>query len=53
MKERRLRVFDNRVLRGMFGRKEEEVTEEWRRLHNGEVNDLNSPNILMIKFRIR
>jgi hypothetical protein len=35
--ERRLRVFDNRVLRGIFGAKRGEVTGEWRKLHNEEL----------------
>ena len=44
--ERRLRVFDNRVLRRIFGPKRDEVIGEWRTLHNGELNDLySSPNI--------
>jgi hypothetical protein len=38
--EHRLRVFENRVLRRIFGPKRDEVTEEWRRLHNEELNDL-------------
>jgi hypothetical protein len=38
--EHRLRVFENRVLRGIFGPKRDEVTGEWRRLHNEELNDL-------------
>jgi hypothetical protein len=38
--ERRLRVFENRVLRGIFGPKSDEVTGEWRQLHNEELNDL-------------
>ena len=38
--ERRLRVFENRVLRRIFGRRRDEVTEEWRKLHNEELNDL-------------
>jgi len=43
--ERRLRVFENRVLRGIFGPKRDEVTGEWRKLHNEELNDLYcSPN---------
>jgi len=52
--ERRLRVFENRVLRRIFGPKRDEVTGEWRKLHNGELNDLYcSPNIVrVIKSRI-
>ena len=38
--EHRLKVFDNRVLRKVFGRKRDEVTGEWRKLHNEELNDL-------------
>jgi hypothetical protein len=38
--EHRLRVFGNRVLRGIFGPKRDGVTGEWRRLHNEELNDL-------------
>ena len=45
--ERRLRVFENRVLRRTFGPKRDEVTGEWRKLRNGELNDLyRSPNIV-------
>jgi hypothetical protein len=40
--ERRLRVFENRVLRRVFGPKRDEVTGEWRKLHNDELNDLYS-----------
>ena len=47
--ERRLRVFQNRVLRRIFGRKRDEVTGEWRKLHNEELNDLYcSPNIVRV-----
>jgi len=47
--ERRKRVFENRVLRGIFGPKRDEVTGEWRRLHNKELNDLYcSPNIVLV-----
>jgi hypothetical protein len=38
--ERRLRVFENRVLRGIFGPKRDEVTGKWRKLHNEEFLDL-------------
>jgi len=38
--ERRLRVFENRVLRKIFEPKREEVTGEWRELHNKELNDM-------------
>jgi hypothetical protein len=48
--ERRLRVFENRVLRRIFRSKRDEVTGEWRRLHNEEeLNDLySSPNIIRV-----
>jgi len=47
--ERRLRVFDNRVLRRVFGPKSDEVTGEWRKLHNEELSDLYSlPNIVRV-----
>ena len=38
--ERRLRLFENRVLKKVFGPKRDEVTGEWRKLHNEELNDL-------------
>jgi len=51
--EGRLRVFKNLVLRRIFGPKREEVTGEWRKLHNEELNDLySSPNIRLIKSRM-
>ena len=47
--ERKLRVFENMVLRKIFGSKRDEVTGEWRRLHNDELNDLySSPNIVRV-----
>jgi len=51
--DHRLRVFENRVLRRIFGPKRDEVTREWRKLHNEELNDLySSPNIIrVIKLR--
>jgi hypothetical protein len=51
--EHKLRVFENRVLRRIFGRRRDEVTGEWRRLHNGELYNLySSPdNIRQIKSR--
>ena len=39
-KERKLRVIENMVLRRIFGHRRDEVTGEWRRLHNEELNDL-------------
>jgi len=38
--ERKLRVFENMVLRRIFGPRRDKVTEEWRRLHNEDLNDL-------------
>ena len=53
--ERKLRVFENMVLRRIFGTRREEVKGEWRRLHNEELNDLYcSPNIVrVIQWRMR
>jgi hypothetical protein len=42
-------VFENRVLRRIFGPKRDKVTGEWRRLHNEELNDrYSSPNIIWV-----
>jgi hypothetical protein len=47
--DHRLRVFENRVLRRVFGPKRDEVTGEWKKLHNEELNDLYSlPNIVLV-----
>jgi hypothetical protein len=49
MEERRLGVFENRVLRTIFGPKRNEVTGEWRKVHNDEHNVLySSPNIVRV-----
>ena len=48
-KGRKLRVFENMVLRRIFGPRREELTGEWRRLHNEKLNDLySSPNIVRV-----
>jgi len=47
--EHRLRVFENRALRKIFGPKRGEVTEDWRKLHSEELNDLySSPNFVRV-----
>jgi hypothetical protein len=51
--EPRLRVFENRVLRRIFGHKRNEVTGEWRKLHNEELNDLHSTPIIIRVIRTR
>jgi hypothetical protein len=48
-KERRLRVFENRVLRRIFGPKRDEVTEEWKKLYNERLHDLYfSPTVVRV-----
>jgi hypothetical protein len=51
--EQRLRVFENRVLRRIFAPRRDEVTGDWRKLHNEELHTLySSPNIIrMIKSK--
>ena len=53
IEERRLRMFENRVLRRIFGHEREDVTREWGKLHNEELNDLYSlpNNFQMIKLK--
>jgi hypothetical protein len=54
--EHGLRVFENRVLRRLFGPKRDEVTGDWRKLHNEELHNLYpSPNIIrmIISRRMR
>ena len=52
--EPRLKVFENRMLRRIFGPKRDEVTEEWSNLHNDELNDLYpSTNIVRVIKSIR
>ena len=47
--EHRLRVFENRVLRGIFGPRRDRVTGEWRKLHNEKLNSLyTSPNTVRV-----
>jgi len=53
-KERRLTVFENRVLRRTFGAKRDEITRQWRKLHNEELIDLfiSSQIFPAIKLRV-
>jgi hypothetical protein len=47
--ELRLRVYENRVLSRIYAPKSDEITEEWRKLHNAEINnDCSSPNIVRV-----
>jgi hypothetical protein len=47
--ERKLRMFENMMLRRIFGPRRDEVTGDWRSLHNEELNDLYcSPNIVRV-----
>jgi hypothetical protein len=50
--DRRLRVLENRVLREIFGPMSDEVTEDWRKSHNEELNDLySSPKFFVLSNR--
>jgi len=52
--ERKLRVFENMVLRRIFGPRRDEITGEWRSLNNDELNDFyTSPNVGMWRVRVR
>jgi hypothetical protein len=51
--EHRLRVFENRVLRRIFGPKRDEVTGEWRKLHNGELFNLYSSADIIRQIKSR
>jgi hypothetical protein len=52
--EHRLRVFENRVLSRTFGQRRDELTGEWRKLHNKELHDLyHSPSIITIRKSLR
>jgi len=48
MEVRRLRLFENRVLRRIFGPTREEVTGEWRKIRREELNDLYSPRLFRV-----
>jgi hypothetical protein len=53
MEEHRLRVFENRVLRKIIGPKRDEATGEWRKVHNDEIHDLHSSDIIRVKKKNR
>jgi hypothetical protein len=46
--EHRLGVFENGVLKETFGPKRDEATGKWRKIHNEELHDLSSPNIVRV-----
>jgi hypothetical protein len=52
-KEHRLRVFENSVLRRIFGPKRDEVTGEWRKLHSGELHNLYSSSDIIRQIKSR
>jgi len=47
VEERRLRIFENKVPRRIFGRKTDEVTGEWRKLHNEELLMISTPQPIL------
>jgi hypothetical protein len=49
----RLRVFENRVLKRIFAPKRDEVTGEWRKLHNNELHDLYSSSSIIRIIKLR
>jgi hypothetical protein len=51
--EHRLRVFENRVLRGIFRSNRDEVTGDWRKLHNGELHNLYLPPDIIRQIKSR
>ena len=51
--EHRLRLFENKVLRKMFGAKKDEITGEWRKLHNAELHALYSPPNIIRSLKSR
>jgi hypothetical protein len=51
--ECRLRVFENRVLRRIFGSKRDKVTGEWRKVHKEELNDLYSSSNIIQEIKLR
>jgi hypothetical protein len=51
--ELRLRVYENRALRRIFGPKRDEVTREWRKLHNEELNEQYSLTIIVLVIKSR
>ena len=48
VEEHTLTLFEGRVLRRIFGPKRDEITWDWRKIHNKELNDLYSPNIVWV-----
>jgi hypothetical protein len=51
--EGRMKVFENRMLREIFGPKRDEITGKWGRLHNEELNDLYSSSIIIRVIKSR